>query len=128
MARTLGGVALPDGTGQYGSIEWTDRYDWSPVAQAQARTLSGALVVFEAALTAGRPITLEARDGVCWLHDDTLAALLALAAVVDASYTLTWAAESYRVAFDHGRGQAIQAAPIWPHHALHTGRIQLITV
>ena len=127
MAKSLGGVALPDGTDEYGSIEWPDRYDWAPVAQRQARTLGGALVVYEAALTAAQPVTLEAREPVCWLPEATVQALAALAAVADASYTLTFGAESYRVAFDHARA-ALEMTPIWPHAALFTGRIRLITI
>lgn len=49
----LSTVPLPD------NLYWSDEYQWSQVAQAQARTLDGALVVEEVALQGGRPVTLQ---------------------------------------------------------------------
>lgn len=128
MARTLGGIALPDGSGQHGSMEWTDRHNWQPVAQASTRTLSGALVLWERGLSEGRPITLEARERVCWLATATVEALQALAATPGGTHTLVWNAESYRVAFRRDAGAALEFSPVLPHAALHFGRINLVTV
>jgi hypothetical protein len=52
MAITLGALVLPSG------LVWSDEFAWTPVAQTMERTLTGALVIEEAAKTAGRPITL----------------------------------------------------------------------
>lgn len=50
---TLDNVALPD------DIVWTDKLDHSPIAQTITPTLTGAIVVEENAIPAGRPITLN---------------------------------------------------------------------
>lgn len=49
---TLDAIRLPDG------LRWSDEFDWSPVAQETAFSLTGALLVQEAAKQAGRPMTL----------------------------------------------------------------------
>lgn len=45
-------------------FEWTDEFDWDPVAQEQERSLTGALLVQEGVKLHGRPITLKANGGV----------------------------------------------------------------
>lgn len=45
--------------------DWTDEYDWDPVAQEQSRTLTGKLVVQEGVKVHGRPITLDG-TGCAW--------------------------------------------------------------
>lgn len=55
MAITLGALVLPSG------LVWSDEDAWSPVEQAVAYTLTGALVVEESVKLAGRPITLAGK-------------------------------------------------------------------
>ncbi|MBF0283144.1 MAG: hypothetical protein HQL51_01645 [Magnetococcales bacterium] len=120
--KSLGGVLLPEG------LEWKDRRAWSPVVQEVTRTLSGKQVIFCGALVGGRPITLEAEDGVAWISALTVEALEALAAVPGAVYVLGWEGESFNVMFRHHEPPAVDFSPIWPHHDLHVGTLKLMTV
>lgn len=91
-AITLGGVTLPD------DLQWTDEYAWSPVARAAEHSLTGALIVEEAARLAGRPITLSGEWA--WIGIATLANLRALAATPGWTGTLVLAdTRSFEVAF-----------------------------
>lgn len=123
MAKRLGDLELP------ASLEWVDRDDWSPVAQDAQPTLGGGLVVFSQRLTAGRPITLEARDRVCWLSRAEVEALEAMAAVAGAVYGLEWDADPLRqVVFRHHGAPAIEFEPLFPHGDLFVGRVALTEV
>ena len=119
MAKSLGGVILPD------AIEWLGRYDWTGVAQNRARTLSGALVVWAQSLQRGQPINLVAREEVSWLELATVTALQALAATPGGSHVLVWESESHQVAFAE---PAVRFEPIWPHYPQHFASIQLLTL
>lgn len=80
---TLAGIPLPD-------LHWVDEFDWTPVAQAQARTESGLLVIEETALTAGRPITLQGAEDYAWATRAQVKTLYALQQSANASaMTLT---------------------------------------
>ena len=89
--KKLGDLLLPDG------LQWADRHDWSPVAQEVARTISGAQVVFCAAISGGRPVTLAAEEGVAWLSLAVLEELSSMAALPGVSYQLEWEDESLLV-------------------------------
>ena len=83
MAITLDSIALPE------NLHWADEYDWSPVRQNQEYTLTGALIVEEAAKQAGRPIPLTTPAGGDWTTRSTVEALRAkLAAGTDMTLTL----------------------------------------
>ena len=122
MPITLGFLTLPD------QIIWADRYAFSPVAGQVARTIAGGLAMFTQAMTAGRPITLEARDGVAWLDQAQVDALMAMAAQAGATFVLTYDGETHNVRFAHHAPPAVEFAPIWPFTAYYTGTIKLITV
>lgn len=62
-------VTLPDG------LRWRDEFDWSPIAQSRAYSLSGALIVEEAARQAGQPMTLLGGLNFAWLTRQALLAL-----------------------------------------------------
>lgn len=98
--NTLEAVPLPD-------LEWTDEFAWTPVRQQQQITLTGALVVEEAAVQAGRPITLTGD----WASRAVVKALYALATVAGATYTLTLGDEQYTVMFRRNDG-ALSAEPV----------------
>lgn len=49
----LAGITLPD------DMQWEDEFTWLPVAQQSDVALSGALILEESTLLAGRPITLR---------------------------------------------------------------------
>ena len=50
---TLDSLLLPD------DMIWGDEFDFSPVSQTITPTLTGALIIEESELPAGRPITLK---------------------------------------------------------------------
>lgn len=89
MAVTLGGIALPD------DIVWLDEFAHQQVGQARERTLTGAQVIEETALTAGRPITL---GGGVWVARSMVLALRTLAADAAETHTLDLRGDAYSVA------------------------------
>lgn len=92
MSFTLNTINLPDG------LHWADRYDWTPVAQAVEVTLTGGLIIQEAAQLAGRPITLVGGDKYCWIPKTDLDALYALLQATGFEMTLDLGASgSYQV-------------------------------
>ncbi len=56
MSITLGGITLPE------DLQWSDEYTGWKVGQVIRPSLSGALIVQEAAMQAGRPVTLQTLD------------------------------------------------------------------
>ena len=120
--KKLGDLILPE------SLQWTDRHDWSPVAQETARTLGGTPVIWTQPLSGGRPVTLEATEDVTWLDQATVDAIRAMAAQAGASFTLIWEAETYTVMFRHDDPPAVKFQPLWPHHHLFSGTLKLMTV
>lgn len=117
MTASLAGIALPE------DIQWTDEFTAWRVGQIIRPTLTGALIVQESALQAGRPITLQGYDdgGGVYVAPITLAqlnALLALeevAAGADMTLQLLGSGETTRtftVRFRRTDGPAIEAVPI----------------
>lgn len=80
MAITLDTVTLPQG------CVWRDEFDWTPVMQATAYSLTGALIVEQAEKQAGRPITLVGGKDFAWLTRTEVAALKTL---LDAGEAMT---------------------------------------
>lgn len=129
MTVSIGGVALEPES----DVIWQDRYASQDVAQVNRRTLGLRLVVFAGALVAGKAITLQATDNYGWLRKATVDALIALANVPGAIYTLVFGAETFSVIFDHSGGPAVDMKPLVARvaHATtdyFTGTIKLLTV
>ena len=120
--KQLGDLMLPN------SIQWTDRWEWSPVAQETARTLGGTAVFWSQPLSGGRPITLVAEDGTTWLSLQQVEAIADMAVQAGAVFTLEWEGDVIPVLFRHQDLPAIQFKAIWPNYHLFTGSIKLITV
>lgn len=59
---------------------WADEFSWSPVAQAEEYSTTGALLLDMSVKQAGRPITLVGTDNLGWI---TRAQLLQLQALAD---------------------------------------------
>lgn len=116
MNPTLDDITLPD------DIFWSDETAPWKVGQTVTKTLTGALVIQEGALQAGRPITLQSqqlgRSYVAVVDRATVDALLAKEAVADAApMTLVWpidggGTQTYQVRWRRSDGAAIEAAPI----------------
>ena len=120
--KKLGDLVLPD------ALQWTDRDSFSPVIQATATTLGGGMAVFSQTRIDGRPVTLEAADGITWLDQATVDAIQAMAAQPGATFTLTWESESFTVLFRHHDPPAVDLNPIWPNYDLFTGTIKLMEI
>ena len=121
-APTLGALTLPE------QMIWVDQYAYSPVSGQMNRTLAGGLAIFNQGAVEGRPITLEARDGVAWLTQAQVDSLVTMAGQVAATFTLVFDGNSYDVQFSHHSPPAIDFAPLWPFDPNYTGLIKLITV
>ena len=117
MSASLAGIELPY------DIQWSDEHTAWKVGQIVRPTLTGALIIQESALQAGRPITLRGYDdgGLRYVAPITLATLDALRALEEtaggASMTLILPAagdttRSFTVRFRRTDGPAIAATPI----------------
>lgn len=117
MTASLGGIELPY------DIQWMDEHTAWKVGQIIRPTLTGALIVQESALQAGRPITLRGFDdgGMRYVAPITLATLDALRALEEtaggANLTLVLPAagdttRTFTVRFRRTDGAAIEASPL----------------
>lgn len=97
----LNGIVLPE------DLFWSDEFAWSAVRQSTDLTLTGGLIVEEAAQQAGRPITLA--DG--WASRLIVEQLYALVQQPGQVHTLSLRGQSYPVMFRHADG-ALAANPI----------------
>lgn len=108
-------ISLSDGTTVltlHPDLKWSDEDNWHPVAQSVARTLTGALDVQVAAMSKGRPITLEPEDdSTAWMPSSSIVQLRNWAAVPGQQLTLTLRSVSHTVLFRHQDG-GLEARPI----------------
>lgn len=127
MAITLNGVVLN------GSLQWTDRHSYVPVAQEVLTTLGGNPVVYSKGLNGDRPVTLEANEETGWITKTMLDALYGLASVPGAVYTLDIHGEVMNVVFAHHAPPAIDFKPLQPRAVplpddRYIGTMKFITV
>jgi len=115
------------------NLTWPDRDNFSSVVQTRARTLGGSQVFWAQEVSAGRPISLVAINDQGWFTKEQKDAVVAMAQVAGAVYTLIIGAESFSVMFDHEQGNAIEFQPLITRAVDLTGdyfwgQIKLITV
>ncbi len=127
MAITL------NGTGLSGSLQWNDRFSHTPVAQEVHTTLGGNPVVYSKSLQGNRPVTLEAREDTGWLTGAMVTAIMAMASVPGAVYTLNFHGEVLNVMFAHHESPAIDLRPLQPKaipepEDYYVGTIKFFTV
>jgi len=91
MSITLNGIALPS------DLEWQDEFDWYPVASSSVRSLTGKLLIEEAALVKGRQMTLYGGENAAWVSRATVESLQALAATPGTTMTLDYHGTAYTV-------------------------------
>ena len=120
--KSLGDIILPD------SLQWTNRYEWAPVAVEIARTLGGSQVVWSSPLVGGRPIDLEAEGDVTWLDSNQVKAIYAMAVQPGGVFTLAWEGVNFQVMFRHQDPPATSFKPLWPNSTLFNGSIKLMQV
>ena len=128
MAITLGGIALPDGTGNRGIVDWIDKNKHSNVTQATKVTVGGKFHVRPHGLDGGRPITLEADVKFCWLEASIKDSLQAASEVSGAEYDLDWNGTIYKVVFRHHEPPALDLEPFTKNADLYIGQIKLTEI
>ncbi|MDW7643454.1 MAG: hypothetical protein SCI25_00265 [Desulfuromonadales bacterium] len=125
--NTLDTIELP-------GLIWADEFDWSGVVSEAAPAINGSVVVQEAALSGGRPVTLQGDATRGWLKRSSLVALQSLAGAPGASYVLTWGGTQYTVRFRHEDGPVIAGSPVIDYDTAgetddyHSITLKLITV
>lgn len=110
LAITLDGISLPE------HLFWEDEFDFSPVAQAQERAITGALHVHEAAKIKGRPITLSGGSEYGWgVTRVVIEQLQAKFAAVNSPMSLNYNGATFTVLWnrDGGSEQAMSVEPLW---------------
>ncbi|MEW6487658.1 MAG: hypothetical protein AB1578_07060 [Thermodesulfobacteriota bacterium] len=107
MPHVLGGVTLP------ADLLWVDEFAWTPVEQAREYTLDGSLILEEAVMQAGRPITLASGPDRAWVTRTTVAALYALAQAPAALALTLHDGRAFSVVFRHAE-RALEAEPVVP--------------
>ena len=113
---TLDTITLP------GDLFWSDEFTGWKVGQLQRVSVTGALVVNESALQAGRPMTLETtQSGNAYVAAITLPVLLQLQALEAQTRTLPMVltvpahnggTRSFNVLFNRAGGKALEARPL----------------
>lgn len=98
-------VTLPD------ALNWTDEYTWSPVQQTKTRTTTGTLLIEEALMKSGRPITLEGSEDRTWCTRALVDQLRAWAVTPGIVLELTLRGVARNTTFDHEKG-ALQGLPV----------------
>lgn len=108
--HTLGALDIPR------SLIWMDEFNWSAVVRAHETSITGALIVDQAVLQAGRPITLQGEDDHGWVARGALAALWSVASTTTDPLALTLA---------DGRMFTVRFAPDAPIEATPVARAEL---
>ena len=109
MAFVLHGITLPSG------LYWADKFEWTPVSQNVQVSLTGTLVIQEAAQLAGRLITLKEGVEKCWLTRSELDTLDALTAAAGATYSLNLGVEGTHTVMWTRTSAPIVAIPAIAH-------------
>jgi hypothetical protein len=109
-------------------VLWVDEFDWHPVSAKSGRTVTGALWVEEAALSAGRPITLQSPGDGGPVARSQMLNLQTLAAIAGASLTLTLRGVTYTVMFDRDGGKPLEAKPFIDYSDVDAADLYLITL
>lgn len=108
MSWTLDTITLPD------QLIWEDEFEWTPVSQETALSLTGALIIQEGAALAGRPITLKNGDDGCWTTRDVAQQLYAMAQTASKTMILTVNGTAHTVMWRRGSEPPIECRQIEP--------------
>lgn len=102
----LDDISLPE------DLIWRDEFDWSPVVQSVAFSLTGAAIIEHAVKQAGRPITLVGDSDSGWATHTVVTALKSKSALPSAQMVLTLNdSRTFLVIFRHSE-TPIEARPI----------------
>lgn len=124
MAMTLDSIDLAADPALGGEqLEWTDEFDWTPVAQEQERSLSGALLLQYGAKQHGRPITLKS-NGAAWFTQATVRSLEVLRDIPGKVMPLVLPdGRAFSVVFDHSQSAPLKATPLFRKVAPDDGHL-----
>lgn len=113
---SIDGIPIP------GDIQWTDEFNSWKVGQVVRHSLTGALIVHQSSLQAGRPITLESgQQGSAFFAPVTLDVLRALQTSEEAGGTAPFdvvlpahnsGTRTFRCLWRRDGGDAITARPL----------------
>ena len=90
-------------------LVWTNEHAWSAVAQENAISTTGALIINLATRSGGRPIVLDGKVSKAWYPMALCQQLRAWSQVAGLELELTLRGVVYRVLFDHSQGSAFEA-------------------
>ena len=90
-------------------LVWTNEHAWSAVAQENAISTTGALIINLATRSGGRPIVLDGKASQAWYPMELCQQLRAWSQVAGLELELTLRGVVYRVLFDHSSGSAFEA-------------------
>jgi hypothetical protein len=124
MAMTLDSVDLAADPALGGEqLEWTDEFDWTPVAQEQERSLTGALLLQYGTKQHGRPITLKS-NGAAWFTQATVRSLEVLRDIPGKVMPLVLPdGRAFSVVFDHSQNAPLKATPLFRKVAPDDGHL-----
>lgn len=111
---------------------WFDEFDWTPIEQSRAYSVTGALIIQTGTKQAGRPITLSGDDRSGLISRADLATLQSKLTANNALVLTLNDARTFNVTFDHSKNP-IEAKP-WIDYStpdssdFYTLKISLITV
>jgi len=116
-------VTLPD------DLYWSDEFAWNPVRQAEDHSLTGALVIDNGALQAGRPITLRPEDrSSAWLPRSTVEQLRVWATDPTIQMALLLGSTVHLVIWRHQEPPALSAEPVVHYADIAAGDWYLTTL
>ena len=93
-------------------LVWADKYDWTPVSQSVEISLTGTLVIQEAAQLAGRPITLVGGGQFCWAPRPVIDALYATLQTAGQTMTLDLDADGSHQVIWRRDAQPLEVEPV----------------
>lgn len=107
---------------------WSDEYNWHPVEQSVDRSITGALIIQDAGMLSGRPITLEPEDdSSAWMARSIVEQLRNWAAVPGLVMELTLRGSTRDVVFRHQDG-GLEARPVLHYRSPENTDFYLVTI
>lgn len=125
-------LTLSDGTTSVDldpDLLWSDEFQWSRVARAASRSITGALIVQSALRLNGRPITLQPEDdGSAWMTRDVVEQLAAWANTPNLTLTLTGLRGESRQVIFRDQENPLDARPVQHLNDVEAGDQYLVTL
>lgn len=118
--KTLNGIVLPE------SMEWATPKQSKGIVQSKDYTIGGTLVVYAGVVRGGRGIQLVATEERCWVSEDVVDSLIALANTRLIEVELNWDDRLTYCMFDHEANPAVAFKEVWVGSGEFIGTINLI--